>query len=223
MMKFRDLHSIWFMFRNQTVAQTVAIEEDHGRCERGAVDHQAPKKRVERDIETIARIMLTAFLSTYGSALFYLIGAMSDDGQKWLRKEKKRRPLLDSFERLRNREIHHEPLSTLIGVRYMVKSLSASPTAEDPNVSHVHFASLHQGAGFAIDALSASQQFKAHPDLVKLLTDKSILELTHNCIHELSALINEAVALGYSDSDKAFVCWLCRTRLDTQSQARQTV
>lgn len=212
MLKFRDLQSLWFMFQSQTFALTATIEKQHPRCEAGALDHQAARSRLERDLATTARIMFSAFLSTYTSLMDYANNSiLKPEGHKWLANVRKK-PLLTSLERLRNYEVHNHSLNALIGVRYLTDGFTTIPTSENPDVSHVHWKLLHEGPGLAIDALQDTEQFKRRSDLIKLLTDHSLLNLTHECVHELSRVFHDGIARGFLESEKAFLCWICRPR-----------
>lgn len=211
LLQFRDLQTLWFLFRSYSLAQINTTESEHARCDRGALDHQASHTSGDRDAQTIARIMLSAFLSAY-TTLFYYFGQaiMSKDGHKWLAKQIDKKALLAAFERLRNRNTHHESLNGIVGSRFLVDRISRYPTRDNAEVSHVHWGSTHQGVGFCIDKLQETNQFANRCDLVELLTDKPIIELAHDCIHEISEVLNCAVALRHITSDRAFMCWICR-------------
>jgi hypothetical protein len=161
-------------------------------------------------LENLTRIMFSAFQSSYESLIYYLREALVDGAGKWLKKRRATTPLLDAFDRLRNMDVHHEPLHSLIGLRFKVFGVEAICSLTESGSGHAHWELGHEGIGFNLDALGKKPAFGGRPMLVKLLTDQPILALVHDCIHSVADLLNEAVSQEYVHlGTHSFKCNAC--------------
>jgi hypothetical protein len=208
-LKFRDLHVTLSIMRDYTDGFVKAIEAEQTRHEH-YLDLQSPLPDSARQLQDLVRIVLSAHLSTYETVLYYLQESMGKTGNKWLRALRERDELLAAFDRLRNRDIHHEPMHTLIGARFRITS-SAPPFSDlESKEVHIHQALLHEGVGFYPPPVAATEQFAKHPGLVEFLTYESVLQLSHRIIHRLAELLNDAERLGHwTGVGKPFACLIC--------------
>lgn len=197
-LKFRDLHTIYFIMFDYTERYFRAVEEDHARCGT-ALDLEAPITPRARHLEDLIRIMFSAYLSNFSALTDYLDKAMANDaGKEWLQKEIRTQPVLAGFRRLRNIDVHDESLHTVIGMRFRVLEDAAGLYSDiATRKTHIHTPLAHEGIGFFPWALSPLPKFKSHPGLVDTLTFESIVQLAHTGIETIASLVNAAVELGH--------------------------
>jgi hypothetical protein len=195
-LKLRDLHTILSLMIDQTSTYISAIEEEHRRCST-AIDLESPVSENARQLENLIRILFSAHLSAHSSVIHYVKQSVTPEGNAWLRKRQRSREALTALDRLRNMDVHNEPLNTLIGMRYRILGPGKLFSSLDTKETHAHLPLGHEGVGFYPPPLSKRKQFESQPGLVEFVTYNSILELAHTAIHEVVDLINEAVALGF--------------------------
>jgi len=192
-LKVRDLHTILSLMMDQTREYVSSIEEEHRRCGT-AIDLDAAVGESTRKLENLIRILFAAFLSAYASLIYYVKESITPDGNSWLEKRRGSSEALSALDRLRNMEVHHEPLHTLIGMRYRVLGAGALFSSLESRETHAHLQLWHEGIGFYPPPLAKTAHFKSQPGLVEFVTYNSILELAHVAIHEVVSLIEDAVA-----------------------------
>jgi hypothetical protein len=208
-LKVRDLHTIHQVMLDYSTRYIKAMDDEHQRCGE-ALDLHAMPGTATRSLENLIRIMFTAYLSAYASIMYYLKEAFDDDGRLWLERRRADAEALAALDRLRNMEIHHEPLHKLIGLRQRFLGASAPYSSIESREVHQHMSLLPEGIGFYPLALSELRQFESQPGLVEFLTYNSILELTHVCIHEIRDLINEAAQKAYlAPLERSLTCSIC--------------
>jgi hypothetical protein len=208
-LKFRDLHVTYAIMMDYTDRFVKAVEQDHQRHE-GRLDFNAPITRRSRQYMDLIRLMFSSHLSTYATILYYLNDAITENGRKWLSEVRERDPTFASFDRLRNRDVHHEPMHTLIGMRFRIVSSTPPYSSLDTKEVHIHQDLIHEGPGFYPPPVLETDQFKRHPGLAQFITFESILQLSHTAIHKVADLLTEATALGYFQSNHAaFRCGPC--------------
>ena len=197
-LKFRDLHTIYFIMVDYTEGYFRAVEDDHARCG-PALDLEAPITPRARQLEDLIRIMFSAYLSSFGALTDYLEKAIADDdGRTWLVKEMRTQSVLAGFRRLRNIDVHDESLHTLIGMRFRVLEHAAGFYSDVASrETHIHQPLAHEGIGFAPWTLQPLRKFKGSPGLVDMLTFESIVQLAHTGIEKIASLVNAALELGY--------------------------
>jgi hypothetical protein len=197
-LKFRDLHTIYFIMLDYTERYFRVVEEDHARCGT-ALDLEAPITPRARQLEDLIRIMFSAYLSNFSALTDYLRKDMANDtGKEWLNKEMRTQPVLAGFRRLRNIDVHDESLHTLIGMRFRVLEQATGLYSDIvTKETHIHEPLAHEGIGFFPWALSPLTEFKNHPGLVDTLTFESVVQLAHTGIETIASLVNAALEIGY--------------------------
>lgn len=211
-LKLRDLHTIYSVMLDYTERYISTIEAEHRRCNT-AIDLNAPIGLATRRLEDLIRIMLSAHLSSYESIIYYLKEAIGENSTAvdWLEMKRRTTEDLSAFDRLRNTDVHHEPLNTVIGMRYRLISQTPPYSSIDTREVHQHLELRHEGIGFAPWALEKLRQFASHPGLVDFITYESVLQLAHRSIHVIADLISEAVDADYLVYPKHLAaCNICK-------------
>jgi hypothetical protein len=218
-LKFRDMHIIYQIIFDYTQGFIKSIEEKHAR-EGHRLDFNAPPSLEERQNEDLVRIMFAAQLSVYETILYYLKERMGVEGNKWLAELRRTDKALNAFERLRNRDIHHEAMHTLIGMRFKIEQTEPPYSSIDTKEVHVHQHLLHQGAGFFPKALAETKQFEGQPGLVQFVTFEPIVLLAHTVTHRIADVLNEAVQRGYwNEVEQPFTCTICQNPAHTVAES----
>lgn len=208
-LKFRDLHVTSNIMRDYTRSFVNAIESEQQRHEK-YLDLAAPLPDSARSLQDIIRLLFSAHVSTYETVLYYLMEAMAADGRKWLKGLRQSDEVLAAFDRLRHRDIHREPMHTLIGARFRIVDTAPPYSDLETKEVHVHQALDHEGVGFYPPPLSETDDFAKHPGLVEFLTYESVIQLSHRVIHRLAEVLNEAVTVGHwQGTGKDFECLFC--------------
>ena len=208
-LKFRDLHVTYGIMFDHTDGFVRAIEAEQQRHER-YLEMAAPLPESARKLQDLIRLMFSAHLSTYETIIYYLREALTTDGKTWLDDLQKADEPLNAFDRLRNRDIHHEPIHTLIGTRFRISAVEPLHSSLETKDVHFHQTLLHEGVGFYPPPVAATQQFAGNPGLVDFVTFESVLQLSHRVIHRVADLLNEAVQLGHwAGTGTPFECGLC--------------
>lgn len=207
-LKFRDLQVTYSIMTDYSRTFIETIEREHKR-EGHRLDSNAPLTDNARRFQDLIRIMFSAHLSTYEAILYYTRNCMSDEGRRWLKNLQLTDEALSAFDRLRNRDVHHEPMHTLIGTRYRILGAEPPFSSLDTREIHLHHHLAHEGIGFYPPPVVATRQFCKHPGLVEFVTYESILQLAHRLIHRVGDLLNEAKRLGYLDVVGPFRCASC--------------
>jgi hypothetical protein len=214
-LKIRDLNVVYSIMLDYSLRYIETIEREHPRIE-GRLDMNRPITESTRRLENLTRIMFATQLSTFDSILHYLRNAMPDAGRMWLEEQCKKDAALNAFGRLRNMDVHHEPMHTLIGMRYRILAHQSLHSDLETKETHLHQALSHEGIGFYPPPVAATRQFMEQPGLVDFVTFESILQLSHTVIHRVHGLVNEAVTLGHiSNPLGPFECEACKRLSDS--------
>jgi len=210
--KFADLHLIYAIMQRYSITYIKLIEEEHRRCGE-VLDLHAPVTENVRALENHIRVMFSAFLASHSSLMAYLRTVVDKQGveaAKWLAEIREKSEALNSFERLRNMDTHHEPLHTLIGMRYRILGAASEVhSAIETKETHIHWPLSHEGVGFCPWGLADTAQFATQPGLIEYVTFSSILQLAHSDIHELVGLLENCKSKGLVVIDGRIVCGIC--------------
>jgi hypothetical protein len=218
-LKFRDLSVTYGIMLDYTKGFVEAVEREHVR-EGARLDMNAPISDNTRRYQDLVRIVFSAHLAAYASILYYLHETMDAAGRAWLSALRDDDPALASFDRLRNRDVHHEPMHTLLGMRFRITGSQPPYSSIDTKEVHMHQMLLHEGVGFYPPPVAETKQFAGHPGLVQFITFESVLQLAHRVIHKIATLLNEAVEGGHwIGTGILFSCDLCRGASDPESGA----
>ncbi len=210
--KLADLHLLYADMLRYSTRYIRLIEEEHRRC--GSVlDLHAPVTENTRALENHVRVMFSAFLAAHSSLMDYLeaeVKKRGPDAVKWLEHTRDKSKALNSFNRLRNLELHDESLHTLIGMRYRILGPPLEVRiAIEAGETHIHWPLRHEGVGFTPWGLPDTAKFRAQQGLVEYLTYSSILELAHLDVHELVTLLETCEAKEYFVPDRPLACGIC--------------
>jgi hypothetical protein len=210
-LKFRDLQVLYEIMCEHSARYVQAIEEEQARCGK-ALDLNAPVPASVRRLEDLIRTLFTSMLTNYESIIHYIRDAVRNDEESsalladLLGKDE----VLNSLERLRNMDVHHEALHTLIGTRYRILGASAAFSSIETREVHQHFQLQHEGVGFYPAALAKTRQFIRQPGLVEFVTYTSILQLAHSCVHAVANLLNDPVIREGLGTSGKYACLACR-------------
>lgn len=222
-LKIRDMQIIYKIMVDQGAKYVQAIETQQARCG-SALDLNAPIPAAAKSLENVIRIQFSAFLSTFESVIYYLRESLEKDevANEILTDRRRNDAMLNGLQRLRNMDIHHEPLQSYIGTRFRLIGTGRAFSSLETREVHHELELRHEGPGLYPGFLSESKHFSSQPGLVDIVCFESLTQLVHTGTHaiiELTKTLSEATPLVTLPNQ----CLICiEIRKHNESKSRES-